>query len=230
MNNQSIINALSGRMKIAIAGSVLVLLGACGEVDKDDGTVTNGVALPTDSALRLYCPDAGIAAEPCVLDDPQNPYAITPLYVEDGTRFELSDAAPSAKARFYLWATAQALSPRGENQFYVGQALHEMYSETGSELARTQALSAYRSVLDNYFYSATFFECDFGGCPADDLFYPFPVRQLVGTNLHSPAAPLTSLFDNVNEAFEIVGQWGYTYSAYDAVNNPTGTNDFTVNR
>lgn len=228
MNNQSICKLNTYRFKLAIAGTVLLLLGACGEVSKSDGNLVNGVALPSDSALRLYCPDAGIAAEPCVLDDPQNPYAITP--VNDDTKFDLNDGTPSAKARFYLWATAQAMSPRGENQFYTAQALHEMYSESGSELARTQALRAYRSVLDNYFDSVTFFECDFGGCPADDLFYPFKVRVLVGNNLHSPAAPLISLFDNVNEVFELAGEWGYTYTRYDATNNPTGTNDFTVNR
>jgi len=200
--------------------SMTLLLAACGEVDKNEGTVVAGVNLPTDSALTLYCPDAGIGGEPCILDDPDNPYAITP--VNDDTKFDLNDAAPSAKARFYLWATAQAMSPRGENQYYVANALHEMFSESGSELAKAQALRAYRSVLDNYFNSVTFFECNFGGCPPEDLFFPFPVRKLVGQNMHNPSAPLTAMFSSPTGALSQFGLWGYTY-------DDQATKDFTKN-
>ncbi len=196
----------------------VVTLTACGEVDENDGTVINSIELPTDSALTLYCPDAGIGGESCILNDPDNPYATTS--VNDLNKFELSDAAPSAKARFYLWATAQAMSPRGENQFYVGGALQDMYGDSGSDLAREQALRAYRSVLDNYYYSVTFFEATWVG--GDEIFYPFPLRKLVGQNMHSPSAPLTSLFDNPAEALQQFGLWGYTYD--DAV-----TKDFTPN-
>lgn len=202
---------------LGIALATITLAG-CGEVDKGDGTVVNAVDLPTDSALTLYCEDAGIAAEPCILDDPENPYAITP--VNDDTKFTLNDAAPSAKARYYLWATAQAMSPRGENQFYVAVALHQMFSESGSELARTQALRAYRSVLDNYFNSVTFFEATWVG--GDDIFFPFPVRKLVAQNMTSPAAPLAPLFDEPVEALALFGQWGYTY-------DDTDSKDFTPN-
>ncbi len=203
--------------KLFILSLLIVLMSGCGEVDSKDGTKVNEITLPSDMKLTLYCPDAGIADEPCILDDPDNPYARTP--VNDDTKFDLSIAAPSAKARFYLWATAQAMSPRGENQFYTAQALQEMYGESGSELARTQSLRAYRSVLDNYFYSVTFFEATWIG--GDEIFYPFPVRKLVGQNMHNPAT-LTSLFDNSAQALEIFGKWGYTYD--DAV-----TKDFTPN-
>ena len=204
--------------RLMIVSALALAVTACGEVDKNDGEVSNSVALPTDSVLTLYCPDAGIADEPCILDDPQNPYAITP--VNDDTKFTLNDDAPSAKSRYYLWATAQAMSPRGENQYYVGAALHEMYSESGSELAREQALRAYRSVLDNYFNSVTFFEADF--LPGDDIFFPFPVRKLVGQNMVNPGAPFAPLFDEPVEALEIFGQWGYTY-------DDQNTEDFTRN-
>lgn len=196
---------------------LIVLMSGCGEVDSTDGTVVNDLQLPSDKILTLYCPDAGIAGDPCILDDPENPYARTP--VNDDNKFDLSIAAPSAKSRFYLWATAQAMSPRGENQFYVAQALQEMYGESGSELAREQSLRAYRSVLDNYFYSVTFFEATWIG--GDEIYYPFPVRKLVGQNMHSPAT-LTLLFDNSAQALEMFGLWGYTYD--DAV-----TKDFTPN-
>lgn len=194
-----------------------ILISGCGGVDSNDGTVVNDIELPVDKVLTLFCPDAGIASEPCILDDPDNPYARTP--VSDDNKFDLHLATPSAKARFYLWATAQAMSPRGENQFYVAQALQEMYGESASELARTQSLRAYRSALDNYFYSVTFFEATWVG--GDEIFYPFPVRKLVGQNMHSPAT-LTSLFDNSAQALEKFGEWGYTY-------DDTVTKDFTPN-
>ena len=128
-------------------------------------------------------------------------------------------SAPSAKARFYLWATAQAMSPRGENQYHVAVSLHEMFGESDSTLARKQALRAYRSVLDNYFYSATFFEATWLG--GNDIFYPYPVRKLVGENMHNPGS-LIPLFDNPAEALAIFGEWGYTY-------DDTVTKDFTIN-
>ena len=190
----------------------------CGEVDSEDGQVLNSITLPEDSVLKLFCPDAGIAAEPCILNDPDNPYATTPI--TDLNKFVLSDAAPSAKARFYLWSTAQAMSPRGENQFRVAVELHQMFSESGSDLAREQALKAYRSVLDNYFNSATFFEADF--LPPPDIFFPFPVRKLVGQSMVTPAAPLTALFDQPIKALRQFGEWGYTY-------DDQGTLDFTRN-
>lgn len=196
----------------------LLLVTGCGEVDLEDGQVSNNIDLPVDSVLTLFCADAGIASEPCILDDPDNPYATVPI--SDANKFELSTAAPSAKARFYLWATAQAVSPRGENQFFVAGALHEMFSESGSDLAREQALRAYRSVLDNYFNSVTFFEADF--LPPPDIFFPFPVRKLVGQNMVAPAAPLDPLFAQPVEALALFGQWGYTYDDQETL-------DFTPN-
>ncbi len=207
--------------QFAITSVFVLAIAGCGEVDENDGLVVTEINLPMDSVLTLYCPDAGIADEPCILDDPENPYAISPVLADDPEavvedeedrpliKWRLSEEAPSAKASFYLWATVQAMEPMGENQYHVARALHEMYGESGSALAKEQALKAYRSVLDNYFNSATFFEADWVG--GDDIYYPFPVRKLVGQNMHNPGAPLTSLFDDPAEALEIFGEWGYTY-------------------
>ena len=83
-----------------------------------------------------------------------------------------------------------------------------MESLRGVGLAKGRTFD--RSVLDNYFYSVTFFEADF--LPDPDIFYPFPVRKLVGQNLHSPQPPLITLFDrDAIQANELFGQWGYTY-------------------
>ncbi len=209
--------------RVGLLALVMVAVAGCGEVDSGDGQVRNSVALPTDSVLTLFCEDAGIANEPCILNDPDNPYALTPI--DDTNKFTLHDAAPSNKARFYLWATAQAMSPRGENQFYLAEALHGMFSESGSLLARQQTLKAYRSILDNYFNSVTFRDLNSG----TGVQQPVPVRELVGENMYAPRAELNSLFNNRVEALRQFGEWGYTYDAFDATSNPDGTNDFTRN-
>ena len=206
---------------VAFLSISLFLVTGCGEVDSGDGNVSTSLNLPVDTVLKLYCPDAGIAAEPCILDDPDNPYATTP--VTDLNKFDLSSDAPSAKARFYLWATAQAMSPRGENQYNVALALHEMFDLSGSDIARNQALRAYRSVLDNYFNEVTFFGPFVVN--GEDIFTPFPVRKLVGQNMHDPDT-VGNIFDgndgsNQTLALQKFGEWGYTYDP--------ATGDFSFN-
>jgi hypothetical protein len=140
---------------------LLGLLAACG--GSEGGYEVDQVELPVDYTLNLYCEDAGIADSRCILDDPENPYARS--LVNDENKFELYDESPSAKSDFYLWATALARAPTGENQYYTALSLHDLYTQGGSEVARNQAKRAYRSLLDNYFDSLTFFE----GSPTLDL-------------------------------------------------------------
>lgn len=168
----------------------LFVLSGCEERSDDDGTVINGIILPTDVVLNLYCEDVGIAGEPCVLDDPENPFALVATFEFDvnnpdgPSKFDLLENIPpgptGAKARFYLWATALARRANGENQWYTARALYELFdanSNPGSkdEIVRAQALKAYRSVLDNFFGSVTVF----GSTPASlneltakDIFFP----------------------------------------------------------
>ncbi len=225
----------TARLSVAKSGQLLMVsllvfgISGCGDVDSGDGDVFNEFPLPMDSALTLYCPDAGIATDPCILDDPQNPYSITPVLAlepldpeevpdEDDERpkikWKLAEDAPSAKARFYLWATVLAMEPTGEHQYYTAQALHEMYGESGSELARKQALKAYRSVLDNYFHSVTFFAVsDF--IPGSTEVFSFPVRKLVGDNMVNGFDDV-HLFDDegpvlaVGKALGELGKWKYS--------------------
>ncbi len=202
--------ATAKNWQIILIASLMLVLTGCGEVDKDDGLVVEELTLPTDSSLKLFCPDAGIGNEPCILDDPDNPYSITPI--TDENKFKLDFATPSAKARFYLWGTAQAISPRGENQYYLARALQEMYTESGSELAKNHAIRAYRSVLDNYFEEVTFFQ--FPNPPVDgEIFYPVKVRLLSVPNLWAPdpGLNLDPLYDNNLLAWEALGEWGFTY-------------------
>jgi hypothetical protein len=220
MINTSILNArkVPIRLLLVLAGSLLLLSG-CGK-DSDDGDVVNSVALPTDDSIpfNFYCSNEGLFGNTCVLDDPANPYARSPISEE--SKFELSAEAPSETARFYLWATALAkgIGAPGENQFYTAQALHRMWASSNSDNTRQQALRAYQSYADNYRGSATFFEI-----PLDsDEFFPFSLDQFAGemlfdptnaANLSGTAPPLFSNnpVTNVGLANQEIGDWGYLY-------------------
>ena len=202
---------------LLLAVLVLMMTG-CGK-DSGDGVVRNTVALPTDDTIpfNLYCVDIGLYLNQCILDDPDNPYAFTPIS-EEG-KFELDADAPSATARFYLWGTALArgIGAPGENQFYVALNLHYMWGSSNSELTRLQALRAYQSYLDNYFDSVTYFEI-----PDDsDEFFPFSLNRFTGEMLFDPADPDNTysgarLFspgedENKSIASQVVADWGYYY-------------------
>lgn len=219
-----------------------------GTVDED--IVTDGkIVLPSDTLLNLYCADVGIAADTCVLEDPENPYRETatrefdPNNPEADTKFELANALPAgptgAKARFYLWATAQARFPRGENQYYTALALHELFTAAGDPIIRDQALKAYRSVWDNYFGSVTVFACcgEFFPFPRDDPEFAFPLNELVLESLvraaevpdaaypggYTPLVPEN--YEDLNgdaglielETQEVITSWGYVYRCPDDV-------------
>jgi hypothetical protein len=205
---------------------MLLLLSACG-VDSGDGDVTNTLAIPTDNELNLYCADIGLYNETCVLDDPDNPYARTPFFNLDpadedqfnSTKFALATAvAGNPKALFYLYATAQARAPSGENQWYTARALHELYTSSGSDLIRLQTIRAYRSALDNYFDSATFFVAGFlPSPPPGGVAFPVLIRELTAQDLSLTPTGFTPLFDPAdvdNNQFisrETLGSWGYTW-------------------
>lgn len=194
------------------------LLVGCGR-SHDDGLVVNTTALPTDDTipLNLQCADIGLKGENCILDDPNNPYASA--IVSEATKFELDADAPSATAKFYLWGTALArgAGAPGENQFYTAYYLHRMWAASNSELTRLQAIRAYRSFLDNYFGSLTFFEIPVG---SGNLF-PQDLTKWTGQLLFDPtdltntftSSRLFSADGNVNNnlATQEVGTWGYFY-------------------
>ena len=204
-----------GKGIVAIVLGFFVLSG-CDERDSGDGEVINEIILPTDVVLNLYCEDVGINEEKCVLDDPENPYALVPTGEFDPNdplsprKFLLLQDIPpgpsGAKARFYLWATALARFPSGENQWYTARALYELFDANSNpiskdEIVREQALKAYESVLVNYFGSVTFF----GTVPvslnertARDIFFP----EEVGFRRLPP--------DDVT-AVEQLTEWGFRY-------------------
>ena len=190
-----------------LAALTMVGCDGGGERDENDGTVINGIALPTDVVLNLFCADVGIADEQCVLQDPENPFVETFIPEFDVNNpdapnkfdllFNLIPAGPEgAKAAFYFWATAQARNPSGENQYYTALALHELFDANSNvleqdELIREHALRAYESVLDNYFGSVTVFTCftcsPLPGSDPDDPDFPqfaVPLNERVADHLY----------------------------------------------
>jgi hypothetical protein len=214
-----------------IFGFGILVAGCSGERTDKDGEVINGILLPTDVVLNLACENVGVYPENCVLGDPENPFITTsiiefdPNNPDQDDKFDLLATIPEgptgAKARFYLWATALARRASGENQWYTAQALHELYDANSNvlstdELVRAQALKAYRSVLDNFWGSVTFFECDL--CPPDEngdlVKFPAQLNEIVGDNLFRfDSTGFRFLIDGGEiRVLELIGIWGYTYN------------------
>ena len=201
----------------AAAIGLSLLLAGCGSPGSGDGTVITTVELPTDTLLDLNCAEVGVFPEPCILTDPQNPFrdvTVAEFNVNDpdaDTKFDLANQIPAgptgAKARFYLWATALARFPSGENQWYTARALHELWDAAGDPIIQAQALKAYRSVLDNFFGSVTFFECCGG------VSFPATLNELTADSLYRPEStgfePLVP--GGTLQVLSLIGEWGYTY-------------------
>jgi hypothetical protein len=190
---------------IILTLSSFVLLSGCGG---GDGSEQTPVELQTNYTLDLACQNEGVFPETCVLNDPNNPFAN--VYINEENKWDLHDAAPSAKSRFYLWATALAKSPNGENQYYTASALHALYTEGGSVVAKTQAIKAYRAVLDHFFDDVTYFLADWL-LPVVE-YYEVLLRELTGDRLYDPSFDnLSDLFETPEQALNTLNDWGYSY-------------------
>ena len=217
---------------MALLGAATLLLAACNnERDEKDGELINAIVLPTDVVLNLACEDVGVYPENCVLGDPENPFVTTTIIEFDENappgspdKFDIVTTFPEgptgAKARFYFWATALARRPSGENQWYTARALHELFDANSNvlstdELVREQALKAYRSVLDNFWGSATFFECEL--CAPDEngelIKFPAQLNEEVGDDLYRfESTGFRMLIEGGDiRVLETIGTWGYTY-------------------
>lgn len=214
--------------QLGVACTLILILGGCGK-SSSDGDERNTVELPLDTELNLYCIDVGIFNETCILDDPENPYARSSIITDDEELlFEILDpAAPGPKARFYLWGTAQARSPRGVYQWFTAVNLHAVFSITGSELIREQAKRAYRSLFDNYFGSVWFLKVV---TPGGEIVFPVNLTDNTGLLLVEPTDPdilgpaqgLAPLYASDILARQDLGDWGYNY---DIENNTVQIND-----
>ena len=235
----SIKNSNRGLMILLMSVTALAAAG-CKAPDNSDGEIINAIVLPTDVVLNLACENVGVYPETCVLGDPENPFATTTIIEFNvnnpgaDNKFDLFNSIPAgptgAKARFYFWATALARKPSGENQFYTALALHELFDANSNvlstdELARAQALKAYRSVLDNFFGSVTVFTCCPGASPTGEpVAFAIPLNELTADNLYRTAATgYRRLVDgDPILVLELFLDWGYSYQPANPPNYSDG--------
>jgi hypothetical protein len=177
--------------------------------DAKNGTILEYEQLPTDYSLTLYGENEGVHPDTNVLRDPENPYANAGINMVNV--WEFNDNSPSAKAKFYLWATILARIPYGEHQFMTAQALHELYtfSPGGSENAKEQAKKAYRATLDHFFDSVTWWKADWLN---EETYYAVLLREEAGKYLYNPSAEgLLPLYNDPAMAQAEMSEWGYVY-------------------
>ena len=209
--NQYSQTAKSKAFSVFAVSIMTVTLAGCGGAASDNGQVVTQVEMPT-TLTSFYCPNEGVGEENCVLYNPANPYARTPINsmnpdTEIAYKWELNNETQSNLSRFYLWATAHARDAQGENQFYAAQSLHVLFDQEGSVLAKEQAKKGYRSLLDNFFGSVTFTG------PANAQVSNL-LRNWVADRLVNPAsANLPQLYDTQSEALQAIDDWGYLYDA-----------------
>ena len=221
-------------LRATLKGLAVALLGlavaSCGDdTENRDGEIINAIVLPTDVVLNLACENVGVHPENCVLGDPENPFVTTTILELDinnpgaENKFDLFNSIPAgptgAKARFYLWATALARRPSGENQFYTALALHELFDANSNvleqdELVREQALKAFNSLLDNFFGSVTVFTCCPGASPVGEpVPFSIPLNELAADALYRTDA---TGFRRLVEGdpilvLSLLLDWGYSY-------------------
>jgi len=183
----------------------IIILTGC---NVENGIIASEVELPLDNTLNLYSINTGVHPEKSILDDENNPYRNASISTQ--TVWYLYEQCPSAKAKFYLWGTMLARIPTGEHQYYTARALHEIYTITGSNTAKEQAKKAYKSLLDHFFDSVTWYEASWLG---DDTVYAALLKDLVGQALYDPSdIGLASFYTDPVLALADLSEWGYVYN------------------
>ncbi len=215
---------------LALLGMATLIVTGCSDKTEDrDGEDITRIVLPTDVVLDLHCENVGVFPENCILEDPSNPFATVPITEFDVNnpdapfnKLVLDAGLPSgpsgAKSRFYLWATALARFPSGENQYRTALALHELFDANSNvisedELVRDQALKAYQSVLDNFFGSAEIRTCRVvDGCDPPVNFFTL-LNEKVADNLYrTEATDFRRLVPGLpNQVIDLLLSWGYAY-------------------
>ncbi len=192
------------KLSLLLLVLLLVLIASC---DRKTGDLLAPMPLPTDYTLDLYSATEGLHPDNSVLRDPANPYAHANVNMENV--WDLNDTSPSAKAKFYLWATALTSVPMGEYQFFTAKSLHELYTAGGSINAREQAKKAYRNTLDHFFDDVTWWKADW---MADETYYAVLLRNLVGQSMYDPSEMnLLPLYTDPVQALADLSEWGYVW-------------------
>jgi len=189
---------------ITLLALLLLLSAGC---DRKNGDLLTHIELPTDYALDLYSANEGVYPSSSVLQNPANPFAHANINMQNV--WDFNDSAPSAKAKFYLWATMLTQVPMGEHQYFTARSLHELYTVGGSLNAREQAKKAYRACLDHFFDDVTWWKADW---IIEDTYYAVLIRNLVAQNLYNPSQMnMLPLYTDPVMALADLSEWGYVY-------------------
>lgn len=184
--------------------TALLLITGC---EVNNGNPVGMTDLPVDNVLNLYGENAGVYPNTDILDDPDNPFANADINMDNV--WDYYDICPSAKAKFYLWATLLANVPTGEHQYFTALALHELYTVGGSINAREQAKKAYRAVLDHFYGSVTWWKADW---LAEETYYAVILRDMTGARMYDPTDEgLMPLYSDPAMALADLSEWGYVY-------------------
>ncbi len=175
--------------------------------DRKTGDMLTMLELPTDYALDLYSANEGVYPNTSVLQNPANPFAHANINMQNV--WDFNDSAPSAKAKFYLWATMLTQVPMGEHQYFTAKSLHELYTLGGSINAREQAKKAYRATLDHFFDDVTWWKADW---IIEDTYYAVLLRNLVAQSMYDPSEMnMLPLYTDPVLALADLSEWGYVY-------------------
>lgn len=159
-----------------------VLLSGCME----PGEYEYGFELTT-MTIEITDLTMGVHPSRSVLQDANNPFRAglgpeTKWLIEshDDSIPEYAGSIP----RFYAWATMTAYEPTGENQYYTGLALGDMWTfeeAKGADLVfvRDMAIDAYQSVLDNFPDSVSYLADGVSFFPLAPLAY-YGIKDLGG--------------------------------------------------
>jgi len=189
---------------IILLSLIIIILSGC---DPKDGKIMTEIEVPLDYQLNLFSENEGIHPDTSVLDNPDNPYANASISMENV--WDFSDECPSAKSRFYLWATILANIPIGEYQYFTAKSLHELYTTGGSENAKEQAKKAYRATLDHFFDSVTWWQAEW---LTEETYYAVLLRNMVAESLYDPSdMNLLPLYNDPVQALADMSEWGYVY-------------------
>ena len=114
-----------------------------------------------DLLFEPYTDNVGVFPDRSVIGDPNNPFR-DGLVADGPLRFDTLEGGPVVG--FYGFATANALIPFGENQWYAANQLHAIYDQElvvdlrDLAIVRDLAIRGYQSTLDDFTDTAFTFD------------------------------------------------------------------------
>ncbi|MEC7949041.1 MAG: hypothetical protein VX265_15840 [Myxococcota bacterium] len=126
----------------------LALLAACAP---DPATWRTGQDL-RDLRFDPFTDDVGVHPDTSILDDPRNPFAAG-FDPDSDLKWDINDSG--CDRAVYSWATALAIQPMGESQFYTAGCMQALYeggrvADEDLYLVWTLAVRGFEAVLAEF--------------------------------------------------------------------------------